>query len=73
MRKKTEPEEPLTARDSAYDNTVEIYLRDGDGACRSLIASGMPGTHIARCQDHFIAHGVCVDCTRIAGRPVRAR
>ena len=74
MLEDDEEERPLTAHDSGRFggniNTVEIYFQDGDGQVRSLVASGRPCMTINRCDGHFIAHGVCVDCTRAAGKPV---
>ena len=53
---------------------MEIYMRDGDGNVRSLVASGSARvtTPLLRCQDHFIAHGVCIDCTQASGTTVWA-
>jgi hypothetical protein len=65
-------EEPLRACDSGGGNIVEIYVQDGSGECRSLIASGRPSRTLSKCHDHFTAHGVCVDCTRATGRTIWA-
>jgi len=68
-------ERPLRATDSSDSenrNIVEIYVQDGDGQVRSMVASGRPCLTIDRCESHFIAYGVCVDCTRAAGKPVWA-
>jgi hypothetical protein len=68
----TEEEEVLRAADSACSDTMEIYIRDGAGQCRTLVASVRPRTTISRCEGHFVAHGVCIDCTQAAGKTVWA-
>jgi hypothetical protein len=66
--------EVLRAADSGgVRHDVEIYIRDGDESIRTLIASGgFRQASFNRCSDHFIAHGICVDCTRARGRTVWA-
>ncbi len=67
-------DEALRAADSAGPSVnMEIYIRDGDGNVRSLVASGGPSrVSYTFCHDHFIAHGVCIDCTQAMGETVWA-
>jgi hypothetical protein len=60
----------LMARDgSEYEEVLVLVPRSEiRGPAHWLAARGRPLTHLTICAEHFIARGVCVDCTRAAGR-----
>jgi hypothetical protein len=64
----------LRVADSAPPVEMEIFYRDGDGKEHSFIAIGRLGFNRAPafCEGHFIAHGVCIDCSRQLGETVWA-
>ena len=64
----------LTVRDSAEqcDVVIYVYARDGTKNRQSLPAQGRRPKTLTFCADHFVAHGVCVDCTQEAGDIVYA-
>lgn len=66
--------EPLTVRDAAEpcDVVVYVHARDGTGNRQSLPAQGRRPKTLTWCAEHFIAHGVCVDCTQEAGEIIYA-
>ena len=70
MQRITEGDAALTVRDSAVGNETEVEVFFPDG--RSVVAGIRPRRPLNRWQEHFIAHGVCVDCTRNTGQPVLA-
>ena len=67
-------EAPLTARSGSeeYDLFVYTKARDGTGPPRVLPAHGRVPSNLTFCTDHFIARGVCIDCTREAGQIIYA-
>lgn len=69
MSNPTREGEVLRATDSCGPtHDMEIYVRDAAGKARTLVAScGPPPFSPDRCRDHFIAYGVCVDCTQVQG------
>jgi hypothetical protein len=73
--RRTNNDGALRFADSAGPSVdMEIYYRDGEGTVRSFAASGSPGPsrEPTFCADHFIAHGVCIDCSRQLGETVWA-
>lgn len=66
--------EALTARDNIECSDVLVYIhsRDGTGDHQCLSARGTRPPILTWCAEHFVAHGVCVDCTRALGHIVYA-
>jgi hypothetical protein len=75
MSNPTTEREVLRAADSCGpSHDMEIYVKDAAGNIRTLVASrGPPPQIVDQCRDHFIALGVCVDCTQLLGRTLWAR
>jgi hypothetical protein len=67
-------DEALSVHDSAAKPEVTIYVnaRDGTDARQGLTARGVRVRTLSWCAEHFVAHGVCVDCTQEAGEIVYA-
>jgi hypothetical protein len=67
-------EGPLIVRDSVeeYDLLIYVNARDDTGQRQVVSARGRVPSNLTFCTDHFIARGVCVDCTQALGHVVYA-
>jgi hypothetical protein len=67
-----EQEGLLTVADCERPARMEIYVPAGRGLYRNIIATARPRMTFDKCADHFIANGVCIDCTQKTGVTVWA-